>query len=178
MVLESHKLQIWNKTAADRHITEGIFFKVKSINFGALINIIHQTYKDSLLHLMIHILSSVRSWPFKNAVFFFFRISETTHTAKSQPQLFWFVVEITTASAWHTAVTSTVKAKKPEKKKEKDHCWRVGTLSWGLLCPDQVLSHPCASGETTISGWPEPEISHCLVCFCQNTLGRHKSCQY
>lgn len=95
-----------------------------------------------------------------------------------QQQLFWFKVEIAIVSAWDTAGTSTVKAKKPEKKKEKGHCWLVGTLSWWLLSPGHLPSLPCAPGETTTSDGQSLKCSHCLICSCQNTLGRDKSCQY
>lgn len=88
------------------------------------------------------------------------------HTNRqSQQQLFWFVVEITTVSAWDTTVTSTVKAKKIFKKqKDKGHCWQVGTLSWWLLsqvqgcCPRAISQPSLCSRWNSHLRWPEPEM--------------------
>ena len=62
---------------------------------------------------------------------------------QSQQQLFWFMAEISTMSAWDTIVTSTLQAKKAEKK-YRSHCWQLGMLSgWPLsqvqsCCPQST----------------------------------------
>lgn len=112
-----------------------------------------------------------------------FRIPETTQTSNLSNSYF---NSDTTVSAWDTAVTNTVKAKKPEKKKEKCHWWQVvTTLSWWLLsqvllcCPQATSSAvPVLQVKPPSQHGQSLKCSHCLVCSSQNTLGRHKSCQY